>query len=248
MYSRGIEQHPSVETSFPLYANRSQMRIVLERFPSALQDCCKVIEYLHTLSTHTSYTQNLFEKSLARKATILYSVCQWELASKAYCELGKLFPNNKDYKQGIQKVSQRIKEGLTGNYNIPELFRKCVKKNNNNNNDNNKHMDVADYCGNIMLTSVPGVGGGRGIKTTKNVSAGEVLMAVKAHTFVQVDVKLGYVMSLNVISKQADSCSAYALRQGVVYKLFYQPDSAVGLYGLYAGPEISLLEKVIYTH
>jgi tetratricopeptide (TPR) repeat protein len=225
-YSAGIKQHPSTAHNYLLYLNRAQVYILLERYSACLQDCNTILPYLRQSCDILKNGKVMLEKVLYRRALSLYSLRRWEAAHDAYSELHLLNPRI-EYTTNIDRTKQRITESTTGKYNILKLKRESLKS---------PFMDVADFYGSIEVVKMAADrGGGRGVRTTKDVEPGEILLANKAISYGTADMKR-MIISFNMETNIADTISDFALRRNVIYKLCDQPELARSIYALYAGP------------
>jgi hypothetical protein len=156
-WTRGLEQDPSMHT---LRLNRSQAYIRLEWFSAALADA------LHILSSPGC------EVTISKKASYRAACAEYGMGcfSEALTRLEML-----DQDAGIQSLitrcRKRIAESTRGEYAWLEMFQAVERS--------EIRLDVAEFVHPaVCVTTFPNRGGGRGIRATRDIKAGELLVRI----------------------------------------------------------------------
>lgn len=151
-WTRGMKANPSLYT---LWLNRSQAYMRLEWFSAAVKDAMHVLTLPDLPVAMTS-------KALYRAACAQYGLGH-------YTEALKLFQDvHEDTETWKARCQCRLLEAATGDYNWVQMFddgQKAVPK-----------VDVAEFVGPIEVFPVPHRGGGRGVRATRNILNGELLV------------------------------------------------------------------------
>ncbi|KAJ3055346.1 hypothetical protein HDU99_007580, partial [Rhizoclosmatium hyalinum] len=166
-----------------------------------------------------------------RKATALYSLRRWSSAHLAFQQVITQFPNSTDAVHGLQSSFLRIHESKTGDYNLQSLFQASQQP--------RARLDVADFIGPVQVFHTPTKGGGRGLRTTRTVKPGELLLAVKAAAIAYPeDLPPSVTMiEMDLMRKRMSKGTHVVMRRQLVYRLIEEPGLGEFVYGLYAGPE-----------
>jgi hypothetical protein len=126
----------------------------------------------------------------------------------------------------MNRVKQRLHEQETGRYNFKEMYEAVTK--------GQLALDAATYTGPVMVKASPGRG--RGLFSTKDVKAGELLLCEKAVVFSPVAPShdnIGVLMNLSsgdvTIGTQPDVIAS------LVQKIFRNPSLKPAVSDLYCG-------------
>ncbi|PRP86768.1 hypothetical protein PROFUN_02917 [Planoprotostelium fungivorum] len=225
-YSLGITLYGSTLDTLLLFLNRSQVFLKLERYNSALRDIDTVmtlLDYPHVKDESlTSLT-----KCLYRKACSLYGLRRWREAMETYGELEKL--SQEDSRKGVRQCEARLRE-TTGQYDIMHMYAKTKE-------NPDVRLDVADYVGPVTVENLSHKGEGRGVITTRDVTAGELLLASRAVCVAYPSDNLNIsIRSFNFLNNLMDRTTDVLARNFLVYQLVDQPESIPMVTHLYAGP------------
>ena len=159
------------------------------------------------------------EKARIRRSKCLYRLRQWTKSLKAYEDASRRFPKSSDAKEGIALCQARLKEQDTGKYDLFALFKQVEEKGQN-------RLHAADYLGPVGTLHFPKMG--RGLITTRDVKAGELLLASKALVAVfpqdWIDKGQARPVSINVLNMTDNSSSASLLSSELAYRLTHQPE------------------------
>ncbi|KAI9005351.1 hypothetical protein BC832DRAFT_557172 [Gaertneriomyces semiglobifer] len=220
-YTDGIDEHITDPRVSLLFLNRAQARIHLQRYNAALHDAVTSLENAGCVRNDPL----LYQKALLRKAKALYCLRRWKDAREAYKQLSDCFPNSVEGREGLSMTAKRMQE-LSGDFDMVSLY-KCGL---------NPHArcDVADYVGPVTVSAIKPKG--RGLVTTRDVVPGELLLGVKALSYVAPPADFT-IMGLNLLTNQLDKITQLLTVSDLVYKLTDEPGLGERVYGLYAGPD-----------
>ncbi|KAG5655249.1 hypothetical protein KAF25_002002 [Fusarium avenaceum] len=144
------------------FLNRSFANLNLDRPKQALLDAEKA-----TNPTMPS------EKSLFRKAQALYELGEYQQSLEMLEKLTKSFTENKAASSEKDRINKRLKEQRTGEYKFKEIYKQEEKS--------LPFIDYATFSAPVEIRESPGRG--KGLFTTKAVSAGELLLCEKAFSY-----------------------------------------------------------------
>ncbi|KAG8995510.1 hypothetical protein FRB90_000169 [Tulasnella sp. 427] len=219
-YSTGLAQVPSSQV---LRLNRAMTYLKLSHAGAALSDCEKTL-------AQTTLPAALRMKALHRKAQALYGLGRWGEAGTAFEAVGSEFPSEAtSSRQWIEKCHKRRQENETGNYNWVEMYNTSLS---------NPRLDVADYKGDIEVVAISSRGGGRGVVTTADVVAGQLLVVSKAFVsaFPEDCDPPEILLIQNLIKMVAQHGCGALLGTKVAERIAGDPSCAQLVYDLYAGP------------
>ncbi|GAB0138026.1 hypothetical protein EsDP_00006273 [Epichloe bromicola] len=162
LYTRAIRAAASPEEERPAYLNRSLANLRLGRFEKAFSD-----------AVHSREAGMASEKGLFREARALYEHRRFERCIEILRQLVESNPENKDAKREIERVKARLREQQTGEYNFCQIYKQAEQT--------PPIVDCATYSAVVEIRTSPGRG--RGLFTTKPVSAGQLLLCEKAFAY-----------------------------------------------------------------
>lgn len=113
------------------------------------------------------------EKSLFRKARALYELGDYKQSLEILEKLTQSFPENKAASSEKDRVNERLKEQRTGEYNFKQMYKQAERS--------PPFIDCATFSAPVEIRESPGRG--KGLFTTKAVSAGELLLCEKAFSY-----------------------------------------------------------------
>lgn len=142
--------------------NRSLVNLKLGYYEQALQDAG---------TTAAPFKDS--EKSLFRAARALYGLERYQESHDILTSLLSKFPNCIDAQTELLRTGQRLKEKYHGDYNFRSM-QEAAKI-------TPPYIDCATYL--APVTVKPAGAHGRGLFTTKNVIAGELLLCEKAFSY-----------------------------------------------------------------
>jgi hypothetical protein len=138
-----------------LWLNRSQAYIRLGWFSAALKDATHVLAVPDLPVAITS-------KASYRAACALYGLGRYAGALKLFQAV------HGDMETWKARCQRRLKEAATGDYNWVEMFDEAQKA--------APDVDAAEFVGPVEVFSIPLRGGGRGIRATRDILSGELLV------------------------------------------------------------------------
>lgn len=160
-YSDGLNANPDSSNRILLLLNRSQTHLNLDHPNQALQDATAALELLAA----TTPDPKLVEKATLRKAKALEERKLLEEALEVYRDAENEFGGGAQAREGVERVTKKLKQVRTGDYDWKRMVSGSLE-----------NFDIADFVGPIQVGKVAGIGGGRGVSTTKAVKAGDLLL------------------------------------------------------------------------
>lgn len=148
-----------------LHRNRSHVRLTLGRYEGAILDAVAA-------TTHVSDDKlmKLDVKAYFRAASASYKLKQFDRCDEFLQALLKLIPTDKGALSLLKRTKKRLDEQQQGKYNIRGIEDRIATQ---------PHVDVADYVVNTAIgMSAPGHG--RGLFATRDLKAGDLIMAETA--------------------------------------------------------------------
>lgn len=145
-----------------LLLNRCHARVSSEHFDSALEDAKAVLR----LSASN-------EKALFRTAKALYGLRRYKESADRLATLVKLYPKNQVACRDLQRCFARLREE-GGHFDFAAMLDEAISK------SPKPDMDRADYTGNIEVRPCAVRSHGRGVFSTKSITAGELILVEKA--------------------------------------------------------------------
>ena len=113
------------------------------------------------------------EKSLFRKARALYELGDYQQSLETLEKLTQSFPENKPASSEKERINERLKEQQTGEYNFDQMYKQAEST--------PPIIDCATFSAPVEVRESPGRG--KGLFTTKAVSAGDLLLCEKAFAY-----------------------------------------------------------------
>lgn len=193
------------------------MNLRLGRSEKALHD---------SIATNTKIDPT--EKSLFREARALYELQQLEPCAEKLTLLLERYPNNSDAKTEMQKVSTRLKEQNTGEYNFAQMYKQARVTPPN--------VDASSFCKYVEIRN--STDRGRGLFTTRRVAAGDLLFCEKAfaYSYCSEDQgKTSHPILMNYQTMKAFAGGQAGLLLQLVQRLYHNPDSSRAFTALYHG-------------
>lgn len=119
----------------------------------------------------------LEEKALFCKSQALYNLRRYEECCEVLKHLCLQYPDNREAKVEFSRAIQRLAEQKTGKHKFRELYDEADRL--------RPQLDHATYSGLVEVR--PSGSRGRGLFTTKEVKAGDLLLCEKAFLFSFID-------------------------------------------------------------
>ncbi|KAF5661804.1 TPR domain-containing protein, partial [Fusarium heterosporum] len=162
LYSSAIRAGQNLEERQLAFLNRSFANLNMGRPKQALLDAEK--------ATDPAMPS---EKSLFRKARALYELGDYQQSLEVLEKLTQSFPENKAASSEKDRLNERLNEQRTGEYNFKQMYKQAEKT--------PPLIDCATFSAPVEIRKSPGRG--KGLFTTKAVSAGELLLCEKAFSY-----------------------------------------------------------------
>ncbi|KAF5575098.1 TPR domain-containing protein [Fusarium pseudoanthophilum] len=162
LYSSAIQAAQNLEERQLAFLNRSLANLNIDRPKQALLDAEKA-----TNPTMPS------EKCLFRKARALYELGDYQQSLEVLEKLTQSFPESKAASSEKDRLNERLNEQRTGEYKFKQMYEQAEKT--------PPLIDCATFSAPVEIRESPGRG--KGLFTTKAVSAGELLLCEKAFSY-----------------------------------------------------------------
>lgn len=151
----------TVEESQIIKLNRSLVNLKLGYYDEALEDAGITAEPRNP------------EKSLYRAARAFYELERFQESHGTFEALLSRFPYSIDAQKELVRTGQRLKEQHDGHYDFKSMYEAAKKT--------PPRLDCGSHLGPIVVKSSEDRG--RGVFTTKDVVAGELLLCEKAFSY-----------------------------------------------------------------
>ncbi|KAF5619109.1 TPR domain protein [Fusarium tjaetaba] len=162
LYSSAIGAGQNFEERQLAFLNRSLANLNMDRPKQALLDAER--------ATNPGMPS---EKCLFRKARALYELGDYQQSLEVLETLTQSFPENKAASYEKDRLSERLNEQRTGEYKFRQMYKQAEKT--------PPLIDCATFSAPVEIRQSPGRG--KGLFTTKAVSAGELLLCEKAFSY-----------------------------------------------------------------
>ncbi|PVH83807.1 SET domain-containing protein [Cadophora sp. DSE1049] len=158
-YTAALDTSPTSAEAEIIHNNRALAHLRLKQYDAALRDTA----YIADPSARS-------EKALYRGSLALYNLSHFQEALKLLQILLNKYPASRSGGFELSCVKARLKEQNTGVYNFRKMYKSAKLR--------PPLVDCATYIGPVEVRDIPGKG--RGLVTTQNVKAGDLLMCEKA--------------------------------------------------------------------
>ncbi|KAM0189022.1 hypothetical protein ACHAPI_010291 [Fusarium lateritium] len=217
-YSRALDTAVTAEDKQLAQLNRSVTNLKLDRPAKALLDATRAYD-----------PEMPIEKALLRQAYALYALGKFEQCEATVHSVLKAFPDCQTARTKLQSVKSRLQEQRTGRYNLKNMYEQAKAK-------TPPLIDCASFSSPVEIRDSPGRG--RGLFTTKSVSAGDLLLCEKAFSYCFIDETrledVGTFM-VNLTTKRVTAGASADLWPQVVHKLHHDPESLTVFQELFHG-------------
>ena len=155
-----------IDVRSDLFRNRSYIRLKLGQYEGAITDA---VESLSEKTTDKA--KELDAKAYSRASQASYALKKYDVAAKYCLKMLDLQHDHKDGSQLLSKIEKRLSEQTSGVYDTDNIR--------NNLSRQHPRVDAADYLSNTMVKdSSPNRG--RGLFATRNLKAGDLILAETA--------------------------------------------------------------------
>ncbi|KAF4999866.1 hypothetical protein FDECE_11365 [Fusarium decemcellulare] len=161
-YSSAIDAAQTSDEQNFAFLNRSLANLRLGRPEKALSDAIQGTD-----------SQSPSERALFREARALYETGDFEHCLEKLQELSVSYPENKAASPELHRVKARLKEQQSGEYSFKIMYQQAKMS--------PPAIDCATFSRPVEIRQSPGHG--RGLFTTRPVSAGELLLCEKAFAY-----------------------------------------------------------------
>ncbi|RGP80068.1 hypothetical protein FLONG3_1839 [Fusarium longipes] len=208
-FSEALEKAETVQDKQLAQLNRSLTNLKLGRPAKALLDVTRAYD-LNKPS----------EKALFRHANALYMLQKFEQCEAMIRTLLEAYPDSQAAKVMMERVQSRLLEQRTGTYSFQKMYEQVKTM------AGPPSIDCATFSGLVEIRDSPGRG--RGLFTTKPVSAGDLLLVEKAFSYSFMDEtrlmdQVTYMVNFN--TKFITAGASANLWPKVVHKLYHDPDA-----------------------
>ena len=198
-YTSAIKAAKTPEESYLAHLNRSYANLQLHRPEKALNDAIR-----------GSDPDSPSEKGLFREARALYNQGHFKASMEKLLALMASYPDNEDAAAEMKRAKERLAEEKNGKYNFGRMYKQAEKT--------PGIIDCATFSAPVEVRESPGRG--RGLFTTKAVSAGQLLLCEKAFVYSYADEK-HFSALMNIATKRATVGGQAGLLTQIVQKLYH---------------------------
>jgi hypothetical protein len=239
-YGEGIRESTSISTLALLYLNRAAVNITLERYNSAFEDSVITLQLLDSIGTksYPGIDRDTKSKALFRRSLALERMERLDEADFSYEETVRWTGQTTGTSvEGLARCRKKVQHTEGGKFSMDAVFYEARTP------QRDPRLDVGRYQGSIILSDLPNRGGGRGMVATRDIKAGELLLAEKAYAVVYPG---GDTVRLGMDFKRGEvyTTPKVKLVSAVVRNLLDRPLLARQLYSLYAGPSHVVLDPL----
>ncbi|KIY67795.1 hypothetical protein CYLTODRAFT_490357 [Cylindrobasidium torrendii FP15055 ss-10] len=221
-WSHAYTLDPSIVT-IPL--NRSQAYLNLEWYGAARGDALLALEVV-TSDAHK--LKAMYRAACAEYFLGLYRDCVRR------CKEIQDFGDVADRKRLSMACESRMQEASSGKFDIVGMYKTAIAQ--------KTSPDVANYVSSsICADRIPSRGGGRGIKATRHIQVGDLLMVHKPFAAVRnKDLSSReFLIALDFSTQRRESADHVALLGLLVEHVFASPEDACKVTDLYAGRDFA---------
>ncbi|KAL4965469.1 TPR domain protein [Aspergillus stella-maris] len=216
LYAKALDSSPTAAEATVLRLNRALACLRAHRFDAALSDLDIVLE-----DNETS------EKALFRKAQALYYLHRFQECCEIHEILAKHYPRNEAAKDEFKRGKARLKEQKTGKYDFKRMQLEAKKL-------STTEVDHATYIGPVAVKHAGSAG--RGVFTTADVKAGDLLFCEKAYAQALQDNQSHEISTLiNLETNKVTTGTHADLITMIVRKMYNNPSLAPKFTNLYHG-------------
>ncbi|KAI0677320.1 hypothetical protein C8Q78DRAFT_960867 [Trametes maxima] len=205
-----------------LRLNRTECYLRLKYYSGAIHDA-------YLIMSTPGVPESFANMARFRLARARYGKGDYRTAESDFVKWRRANPGDNAADPWIDRCHARLQESMTGKYDWGSLFRNAKRK---------VRVDAADFFGPVHTRRMERRGGGRGMVATRDIQAGELLLAAKPYVSVYAcDLPPNQlVATLDLLSKSSKERTDSLLLAQVVEKLYGDPDTRDEVFHLYAGP------------
>ncbi|KAI9049783.1 hypothetical protein LZ554_005934 [Drepanopeziza brunnea f. sp. 'monogermtubi'] len=219
-YTAALDCSPTPAEAEIIHNNRALAYLRLHHYDAALEDTAFLVD-----------PNDRSEKALYRGALALYNLGRYSECQELLKTHTAKFPTSEAGKFELARVQLRIKEQKSGVYNFKNMYKAAKIK--------PHRLDCATFIGAVKVQDIAGKG--RGLVTTKDVKAGDLLFCEKAFSY-------GYYDSsetknsggntgilVNLATNRVTIGTHVARLTDMYQKLQNNPSTAATVHDLYSG-------------
>lgn len=203
--------------------NRAYVSLLLGQLDGVLEDARSSL-----IREDDQRSKDLDSKAFFRAGSAAYSLGQYPLAKKLFEEQQKLTPADKDAKTYLKRIAARSREQESGSHDFTKMRVNLSKA--------RSRVDAATFTGNTEVKNSRNKG--RGLFTTRNIAAGELIMCEKAFCVVWGHEREAMTAMTYDLRDDRIRVSPIGLSKAIVQKLISNPSqipAVMDLYGDYQG-------------
>ncbi|KAJ4245047.1 hypothetical protein NW762_014256 [Fusarium torreyae] len=216
-YSQAIQTAKTSEDKQLAYLNRSLINLKFNRPAKALVDALQGQD-----------PDAPTEKSLFREVRALYELGRFDKCREKLQTLAKTFPKSQAVEPEIERVKARLNEQQTGEYSFKDMYEQSKAT--------PPLIDCATFSSPVEIRDSHGRG--RGLFTTKPVSARDLLLCEKAFSYYFIDEdqpQARGTILMNMSTKKITMGGNGRLLPQVAQKLYHNPEFLPAFQDLYHG-------------
>lgn len=215
--------------AYDIHRNRAHVNLQLSRMDEAKTDGVAAVTGIDD-ARH----KDLDSKAYFRAACAAYNLGQWQEAKDLFEKQQKLAPSDRDAATNLEKLSVRLRERETGEYDFKKIRSGLSKL--------RPRADAADFDGHAERKESKGHG--FGLFATKDIDAGSIILCEKAICIVWSHKPEGWTALTIDARDQQTRVQPVGLTKAIVSKLMANPsqiEKATSLFGDHKGLSKQLL-------
>ncbi|KAI0396784.1 hypothetical protein F5Y17DRAFT_58913 [Xylariaceae sp. FL0594] len=171
--------------------------------------------------------EELLEMKLSREAEALYQLGRFDDSIAKWTKVTELYPENLLAGTELVRTRKRIQESQTGSYDFAAMYEQAMA--------NPPEIDCATYSAPVTVRDTEGRG--KGLFTTKDVKAGDLLLCEKAfaYSFVDRETFDECQPMTPVDTGEGAVMTRGQLLTDIVQKLYHSPQTPEAFYSLWHG-------------
>ncbi|KAL5116298.1 hypothetical protein ACEQ8H_005756 [Pleosporales sp. CAS-2024a] len=220
-YSEGLKiaiRHSLSSLGRDISRNRAYVSLLLGQLDGVLEDAQASL-----IHEDDQRSKDLDSKAYFRAGSAAYSLGQYRLAQKLFEEQQKLVPEDKDARTYLKRITARLGEQESGDYNFTKMRVKLSKA--------CSRVDAATFTGNTVVKDSKGKG--RGVFATRNIAAGGLIMCEKAFCVVWGHERDAMTAMTYDLRDDRIRVSPVGLSRAIVQKLINSPSQAPAVMDLF---------------
>jgi tetratricopeptide (TPR) repeat protein len=225
-YSEGLKiatSHSISNLARDIARNRAYVSLLLGQLDEVLVDAKASL-----IREDDQRSKDLDSKAYFRAGSAAYTLGHYPLAKKLFEEQQKLTPLDKDAKMYLKRINIRLREQESGTHDFTKMRVNLSQA--------RSRVDAATFTGHTEIKN--SAEKGRGLFTTRNIAAGELIMCEKAFCVVWGHEREAMTAMTYDVRDDRIRVSPIGLSKAIVQRLISNPSqipSVMNLYGDYQG-------------